>query len=158
MPGEEDDPTLDGGFVVSRRQMGEVYNYVKGNHTRLTEMGIRFETIEQASRDTATASQRMAAIMEERAKMEAEAREAAREAARREAEERAKFWSKVVDFASSHGWKIVGLLLLIFYPQILRQAQDYGFIPAFRAAPPPIEQPAPAPVIDPEPVGPNNAP
>lgn len=136
------------------RNQEELRQYLAGNREHITtiradlkEVRVRLEQIERG-----TAAQiRMADLMEERAKLEREEREAARAAAEREAERGAQAWAKAFDFLGEN-WKSIGLVMLvIFYPRIIPALQGMGMLPAFQAAvvePVPVvveEAPAPMP-------------
>lgn len=112
-----------------------------------TEQGVILKDLQQSSRETATASVTMAALAQAR-----EARESSQAArddqARQAAADRS---SKALDRLSvwwAANWKyIAGIVLLVFYPQVIRQAQDLGIVPALKTeAPAPQIVPVPVPV------------
>jgi hypothetical protein len=118
----------------------------------LAGQSVRLEGIESSSRETATASMRMADIMAERAQRDKDER--AEALARMEVEVATKSLriSKIAEWWAAN-WKYIGgVALLIFYPQVIRQAQDLGLMPAL-AVDSPAAATAPAePVLVPAPL------
>lgn len=134
-------------LAAALRNQEELRQYLAGNREHittiradLTEVRVRLESMERRTEAGTAAQIRMADLMEERAKLEREEREAARAAAEREAERSAQAWARVWDFVGAN-WRPVGLVMLvILYPHIVPVLQEAGLLPAFKAD---VAQPLP---------------
>lgn len=133
--------------TVSAATLRQVADDVRQNRDSLLEQAMFIQNIDKATEKTATASLEMAAIARERMELEREARreaaDQAREAAKADAEAKAKlfhWWSE--------NWRYVVLLLvIIFYPQLLGQMQQFGLLPNFQTQA--AAQPLPVPMVEP---------
>jgi len=156
-------PALEGGVSVSRTQLGAVYDFTKGNNERLVKLEGHVADMRQATSQTATGMLRLVDIAEAKRAEELQDRQAALDSAKAAADRRDQTWLRLVDWWSGN-WKIVvGLLLLLLWPQGVGYLQSLGVLPtprvvAAEAAPVVLEVPVPVPVpvevpaeVEPEP-------
>ena len=125
---------------------------------RLTTVETALNSLQQTSKDTATASIRMADIAEERARREREDREARRLRAERKEERADKAWDRLTVW-SADNWKGAVLVILLFVnPASLGKLYELGLLAPFgvpqpTAAAPAIHPSPPQPVLLPRPDG-----
>lgn len=139
-------PTIE-GVSVSASQLGAVYDYARANSERLIKMEADVSDIKANMGQMVSSTATLADIARARREEELQDRQVRLERDAATAAERSKAWGKLAEWWTANWKLVIGLLMLLLWPQGVQYLQAVGVLPT-----PQVVAPAPDPIVVPVPV------